>query len=90
MKCDRCNGQGFSVIAKWKCPACDGKGFVEPMTEQEWLQTATTEQLAELFVGVARDGADALKRCNGSFEPLNIYKHEFWVAWLKQPHTNKE
>lgn len=47
MKCDRCNGQGFSVIAKWKCPVCDGKGVVEPLTEQEYLQTCNTEQLAE-------------------------------------------
>ena len=59
-------------------------------TNEEWLRQAATEQLAEFIVGVARDGGDALKRCNGSFEPLNIYKHEFWVEWLKQPHTTKE
>ena len=101
MKCEECGGTG--KVQKWfyertgfgkcekvcgdvKCEWCNGTGEVE-QTEQEYLQTCDTEQLAEFIVGVARDGADALKRCNGSFEPLNIYKHEFWVEWLKQTRT---
>ena len=93
MKCDRCNGQGFSVIAKWKCPVCDGKGVVEPLTEQEYLQTCNTEQLAEAlnkifttksFCHICHDNdvCDLGYECK--YEDGEV---EDFRKWLKQPHT---
>jgi hypothetical protein len=59
------------------CPQCGGTGEIE-MTEQEYIQTCNTEQLAEFL-------------CNVGFENETIvrkFKSE-WVEWLKQPHTFK-
>lgn len=56
MKCDRCNGTGRRVEESdngigWipvKCEYCHGTGEVE-QTEQEYIQTCNTEQLAEFL-----------------------------------------
>ena len=84
MKCDRCNGQGFSVIAKWKCPVCDGKGVVEPLTEQEWLQTASTEQLVSFLLWYPNN-------VHGYPKPkMSIAEEEDAIReWLKQPHQKE-
>ena len=83
MKCDRCNGQGFSVIAKWKCPVCDGKGVVEPLTEQEYIQTCNTEQLVKVFGSMLfeawKDGLAEEMHDKRFYENLVDF-------WLKQPH----
>ena len=85
MKCPCCNGTGRTpmvTIVKtdsglpcdFPCIECDGTGEVE-MTNEYFLQTATTEQLAEIL-------------CNVGFENETIvrkFKSE-WVEWLKQPH----
>lgn len=56
-----------------------GCGYYVPLTEQEWLQTANTEQLAEFLACVeARQNADYNEETKA------------WVDWLKQPHTSKE
>ena len=81
MKCDRCNGQGFSVIAKWKCPVCDGKGVVEPLTEQEYIQTCNTEQLADVLSDYYLMGVS--HGING----MDITPRTKFVERLKQPHT---
>ena len=47
------------------------------LTEQEWLQTATTEQLAELLYDI---------RYNYQIP----WKNKGVVEWLKQPYTVKE
>jgi len=77
MLCPRCNGQGFSVIAKWKCPVCHGTGFVE-QTNEEWLRTLpTTEELAK-----------AIFKCiianSWSFNEQVI------LRWLKEVHRESE
>lgn len=104
MKCEECGGTG--KVQKWfyertgfgkcekvcgdvKCEWCNGTGEVE-QTEQEWLQTADTEQLAEFLKTIATDGANAYRKWSLHFEQSNIFKSDFWVEWLKQPHTIKE
>ena len=82
MKCKHCDGDGVIVdveyghAGKYGCKYCDGKGVVEPLTEQEWLQTATTEQLAEFLEKIT--------------DPHVGYLDGYWQKWLKQPHTLKE
>ena len=47
-----------------------------PMTEENWLRSCTTEQLAEFLACVeARQNADYNEETKA------------WVEWLKQPHT---
>ena len=55
------------------------------LTEQEWLQTATTEQLAEELLAWWFDGAN-------TYSQFGLFQHEIDGAkekimkWLKQPH----
>ncbi len=74
-----------------KCPICGGTGNTKniigkPLTEQEYLQTCNTEQLAEELLAWWFDGAN-------TYSQFGLYKWEIdeakdkIVEWLKQPHT---
>ena len=85
MKCKYCDGTGKSKYGyNQPCTHCDGKGFVEPLTNEEWLKQCTTEQLAEWINNIVDDGiikAWMIKNnCCGDY--LESVK---W--WLKQPHS---
>ena len=51
MKCPNCNGVPYDEV--WTCEVCNGKGVVEPLTNEEWLRSATTEELATIIYGIA-------------------------------------
>ena len=61
-----------------KCPNCGGKGIVEPLNNEEWIKSRTTEQLAEILVYMAEDKSEAK-----TVHKENVGK---CVWWLKQPH----
>ena len=102
MKCKMCGGagviQGQAPGLVSCCPACNGKGFIE-QTNEEYIHSLNTEQLAELLTKVdEKFPCGTLLKCNQScglfekcisddIEPTN---EEAWVEWLKQPHTVKE
>ena len=94
MNCPKCGGTGFvptnvfGVNGAIKCDFCDGTGvFItnneEPQTGQEWLQTATTEQLAKVFGSMLfeawKDGLAEEMHDKRFYENLVDF-------WLKQPH----
>ena len=60
-----------------------------PMTEQEYLQTCTTEQMAEELLAWWFDGANTYSQF-GLFKWEIDEAKEKIVEWLKQPHTPKE
>ena len=101
-KCTNCNGTG--IVGEGRlgriCGRCKGIGFVdEPRpkkkepTNEEWLWSATTEQLAEFLNLIIRVGPY-------ENEPKDFWEHVYGrggehgaksiVEWLKQPHTTKE
>ena len=83
-----------------ECPVCDGTGEYEPFdanaeldklyppeqTEEEWLKSLNTKQLAEWIDNL-------LMRClcrDCNFCPIHKEPHctrEGIEEWLKQPHT---
>ena len=109
MKCPMCNGSGKCYEQKityqeietnrtniylTKCHKCDGTGEVE-MTNEYFLRTATTEQLAEFLWRYTHDLiADYERIHNPMFRcmPLknilgdNCTKKEVWMEWLKEKH----
>ena len=92
MKCPCCNGTGRTpmvTIVKtdsglpcdFPCIECDGTGKVE-MTNEYFLQTATTEQLAEWL----QEHMDCMS-CG--CKTLCCQGHDCkpaLIKWLKQPH----
>lgn len=93
MKCKTCNGLGRTKAIEFigvdeglrevviLCPTCGGKGEVELLTEKEYIQTCTTEQLAEMLANESKNVINDFK----NFDFKREHK-EFWEMWLKQPH----
>lgn len=105
-KCPVCRGKGyrlriddmrFAMAEIVKCESCDGKGVVEPLTEQEYIQTCNTEQLARFL-------HDVQFSCNTcTLTSFRLYKSKIMkcplqvscakengvMEWLKQPHTTE-
>ena len=55
----------------------------KPMTNEEWLRSATTEELAKVLYSVW---------VNGFFEQKNSVPEDInnlIIAWLKEKHTNE-
>lgn len=100
IKCDDCKFVEDCVDYGWEgCRKFTPKPS-EPMTEQEYLQSCNTEQLAEWFTNNGylpcrlRDCTDCKyydkknDDCDFSFYG-SINHKQMWVEWLKQPHTKE-
>lgn len=98
MKCKHCDGKGYAYVRtapnpitgcgyKRICDYCHGTGEIK-QTEQEWLQTCSTEELAEwLLEHMECIGCPAnQEKCHRQYD---ICK-ETIMEWLKRPHKNKE
>ena len=107
--CDLCKGTG-KLLKPWYsatgamtcmtgdiCFMCDGKGTVgEPMTNEDWLKSLDTEQLAEFVIKAMLfyDNAgitmlEAIKNAVEDNENLSKYFIENVVGWLKQQHIKE-
>ena len=89
MKCGYCNGTGEHINDANRmttCEFCGGTGVIKSLTNEEWLHTLNTEQLAEWINNIVDDGiikAWMIKNnCCGDY--LESVK---W--WLKQPHREE-
>lgn len=95
MICPKCNGRGtvgyFHIdhFVDIECDRCHGSGEVSEveMTNEEYLKSCNTEQLAEWINNIVDDGiikAWMIKNnCCGDY--LESVK---W--WLKQPHKGSD
>ena len=89
MKCPKCNGRGtvgyFHIdhFVDIECDRCNGSGEVQ-MTNEEWLRSATTEQLAGAIYEWHTKGY-ARGRLEVDLNPITEV-----VEWLKQPHKDGE
>ena len=109
MKCEECGGTG--KVQKWfyertrfgkcvkvcgdvKCEWCNGTGEIE-VTNEEWLHTLNTEQLAEFLADKCNEVVETVLS-DASCDIGDIDNDDYWyrradfVEWLKQPHTSKE
>lgn len=88
MKCTRCKGKGKFIgyyvndnPVECECVICKGAGEVQ-MTEQEYIQTCNTKQLAEWIVRIVDcEFCPVKKPCKKQPCKKQI------EMWLKQPHT---
>ena len=102
LSCPICNNPKLRKYGNgiYQCDVCEtyfDKDENVVLTEQEWLQTCTTEQLAEFIIKAMLfyDNAgitvlEAIKNAVEDKENLDSYFMERVVEWLKQPHTPKE
>ena len=83
MRCPQCDGNGITMFES-QCWFCGGSGVVEPLTNEEWLHTLSTEEKADLLFGTFYlAGRNDEKR--GDWKGVDTI-----MEWLKQPHTPKE
>ena len=85
MKCPNCNGVPYDEV--WTCEVCNGKGVVEPLTNEEYLKSCNTEQLAE-FLWERINGAfnSGYACCHLKQDKDYVGRYKKFVEWLKQPH----
>ena len=82
MKCSNCNGTGKSKYGyNQPCTHCDGKGFVEPLTNEEYIRSCTFEELA----GAIYEWHSAGYTTGRVGLPLNSITGI--VEWLKEKHN---
>ena len=95
MICPKCNGKGsvYNALGSFyeDCGHCQGTGMVsvegEPMTEQEYLQTCNTEQLAKVLLSFCQYPCEICKiECDGGNACTYNKALNTIVEWLKQPH----
>lgn len=76
---------------------CDVDDDIDVLTNEDWLRTATTEQLAEFLFKMAcrcsmcgDESQDAWKKVMSCPFGKTVCVKNDWKIWLKQPHTIKE
>lgn len=68
-----------------------GCGYYVPMTNEEWIRQASTEQLAEFLADKCNEVVDfVLHEVDENAEDIEPddywYRQDAFVEWLKQPH----
>ena len=81
MKCDLYIKNPKLCGAFSDCSKCKN-GVIEPQTNEEWLRSCTTEELAEILRKLTVDAFDDCRKNNEYW----IYK-DSWVEWLQEEHT---
>lgn len=88
MKCPICDGGGRITSLPSgmpvKCTRCNGTGEVE-MTNEDWFCSLSTEEKATFLAIQIRLGVEFYRTNDERYQ-----NHDWWVEWLKQPHTEKE
>lgn len=80
--CDKCVHKMYCIDYGRKTDKCE---YFDQMTEQEYIQTCDTEQLAEWIVRIVDcEFCPVKKPCKKQPCKKQIER------WLKQPHTEKE
>ena len=100
MKCQNCDGNGRFEVENngvvmqgvyWRCPICGGKGVVEPLTNEEYIRTCSTEELAKLIYKIAvtdvlMDRFFTAEIVNAEIVDVDNGTKEA-EAWLKEKHN---
>ena len=90
-RCDVCNGKGCYQV-DWhcyKCKSCNGTGK-KPLTNEQWLKGASTEELAWLLYEIAvYDTLNDRIRNAEVVEPSTDGTSGFEevIRWLKEKHN---
>ena len=96
MKCPMCDGTGKSEIGVGAftihgadCDRCNGKGIIEPLTNEEWLEQASTEEKA-LFLARLYGHSRAIELSEMLFYNVgtrNVADVADYIGkWLKEEH----
>ncbi len=89
-KCPTCNGTGRTQMvtlvqgADFPCIECNGTGEVE-MTNEYFMRTATTEQLAWFIADVCYELQDDIwSNCEDTSCDYRQTDKNYWLEWLKE------
>ena len=92
--CGLCEGVGFVINSaglKCKCDYCNGTGIIirRVQTNEEWLHSLNTEQLAEWIADTINDVVYemSIDAWAGDVDRDNYWQRKSeWIEWLKEKH----
>ena len=97
VECEKCGYHSMGSTEPQKAKEMFEKGMGTYYTNEGWLRTATTEQLAEFLFRIAymcsycgdesHSSQEKMQQCH--FGKCGCQRKD-WVESLKQPHTPKE
>jgi hypothetical protein len=94
IRCDDCKFKESCVDYGWDgCKKFTQKAS-EQMTNEEWIKSANTEQLAEFLADKCNEVVETVLS-DASCDIGDIDSDDYWyrradfVEWLKQPHTKE-
>lgn len=93
MRCYMCDGRGmrydgFQNLYR-TCEKCGGSGKAEPLTNDEWRRTCSTEEFAEWLFELGCDFGfcNHEVRCKDCANPWKCMSEpKYIVDWLKEKH----
>jgi hypothetical protein len=89
MKCPNCNGQRYKA-PDVPCGRCGGNGVVEPLTNEEYIRTCSTEELAKLIYKIAVTDVLMDRFFTAEIVNAGIVDVDSGIkeakAWLKEKH----
>ena len=90
IKCDDCKFVDECVDYGWEGCKKFTPAPSKPLTNEEWLRTATTEQLAKEILTIVDE--EILYAWHKEYHKVDDYWNDkdAVLMWLKQPHTEKE
>ena len=86
MICNFCDGNGFDDCNE-KCRKCYGTGFIEPLTNEEYIRTCSTEELVEELCDWFLYGTTVNVPYGLTTSVFDRTK-DYIRGWLKEKHEN--
>ena len=90
MKCPKCKGcgmmdvdDGIFTIHGYDCDYCLGTGYIEPITNEEYIRSCSTEQLAEELLEHFEWGLSTNAEYCFTQKYLELTKNHI-TKWLKE------
>ena len=93
MKCKYCNGTGEHINDANRmttCEFCGGTGVIKPLTNEEYIRTCSTEELAKLIYKIAVTDVLMDRFFTAEIVNAEIVDVDSGIkeakAWLKEKH----
>lgn len=95
MKCPKCKGSGkvdvddgMFIIHGYDCGYCLGTGYIEPLTNEDYIRSCSTEELPKALKEMFFDIKSRVRSELGGYNEL-MKSERYFDEWLKEKYNGK-